>query len=524
MTLQPDIPATGPLLGSAPNPAIGPTVRPVGLPDTPDGGPSSTRAGTGPGEAQSPADPPLSASGPGHGPDHAHLDRLARAATKMGRAIVEIAGHLDALEDQSQQQATALAQLRDGAGRVVQSNASAMETLTKVSGAISQMLDTLRATGAQMQATALTTEEVITWVLTLDDRARGVQVTLDAVEKDNEQIAAIAAQVNMLAINAKIEAARAGEAGKGFAVVADAINELSRHTGHAAKDIAGNVSTLTGWIGRLQAESGDFARKAEEMRSAGQDTGIKLSETLEIAGAVNERTTLITSDSSTAGEALQGFAPRIARITESIAEGTRGVAEAHRHVENLIETSEQLVQDSVAIGGTSDDQIFITDVQARAARIAAAFEAALDAGRITPDQLFDTTYAEVRGSNPPQFTTRYTTLTDALLPEIQEPALKLDSRVVFCAAVDRNGYLPTHNRPFSQMQGPDPVWNTANCRNRRIFDDRVGLKAGRNTDPFLLQVYRRDMGGGQHVTMKDLSAPIFVQGRHWGGLRLAYRF
>ncbi|GFE50139.1 hypothetical protein So717_18920 [Roseobacter cerasinus] len=48
----------------------------------------------------------------------------------------------------------------------------------------------------------------------------------------------------------------------------------------------------------------------------------------------------------------------------------------------------------------------------------------------------------------------------------------------------------------------------------QIFDDRVGLKAGRNTEPFLSQVFRRDMGGGAFKMMKDLSAPIFVQGHH----------
>jgi len=102
--------------------------------------------------------------------------------------------------------------------------------------------------------------------------------------------------------------------------------------------------------------------------------------------------------------------------------------------------------------------------------------------------------------------------------------LDFDPKVVFCAAVDRKGFLPTHNTKFSQPQGADEAWNTANCRNRRIFDDRVGLKAGRNTNPFLLQVYRRDMGGGQFAMMKDLSTPIFVQGRHWGGLRMGYKF
>jgi hypothetical protein len=70
--------------------------------------------------------------------------------------------------------------------------------------------------------------------------------------------------------------------------------------------------------------------------------------------------------------------------------------------------------------------------------------------------------------------TRFVALTDRLLPPIQEPVLELDPRIVFCAAVDRNGYLPTHNRKFSHPQSRDPVWNAANCRNRRIFDDRVG--------------------------------------------------
>jgi methyl-accepting chemotaxis protein len=38
-----------------------------------------------------------------------------------------------------------------------------------------------------------------------------------------------------------------------------------------------------------------------------------------------------------------------------------------------------------------------------------------------------------------------------------------------------------------------------------------------------VQTYRRDMGGGQFVLMKDASAPINVNGRHWGGFRMGYR-
>jgi methyl-accepting chemotaxis protein len=95
--------------------------------------------------------------------------------------------------------------------------------------------------------------------------------------------------------------------------------------------------------------------------------------------------------------------------------------------------------------------------------------------------------------------TRFVGLTDRILPSIQEPLLASNRRIVFCAAVDRNGFLPTHNQKYSHPQGRDPVWNNANCRNRRIFSDRTGLAAARNQKPFLLQTYRRDMGGGQFL-------------------------
>ena len=101
--------------------------------------------------------------------------------------------------------------------------------------------------------------------------------------------------------------------------------------------------------------------------------------------------------------------------------------------------------------------------------------------------------------------------------------LHFSDRVVFCACVDKKGFLPTHNDKFSMPQvAGQPEWNAANSRNRRIFNDRVGLAAGNSERPFLLQAYRRDMGNGRFALMKDLSAPIFVEGRHWGGVRLAY--
>jgi methyl-accepting chemotaxis protein len=58
-----------------------------------------------------------------------------------------------------------------------------------------------------------------------------------------------------------------------------------------------------------------------------------------------------------------------------------------------------------------------------------------------------------------------------------------------------------------------------NNRTKRIFSDRTGKRCGSNTQPFLLQTYKRDTGEVMH----DLSAPIYVNGQHWGGFRIGYR-
>ncbi|HZF78401.1 MAG TPA: chemotaxis protein, partial [Rubrivivax sp.] len=150
---------------------------------------------------------------------------------------------------------------------------------------------------------------------------------------------------------------------------------------------------------------------------------------------------------------------------------------------------------------------------------------AVRTGSISLQDLFDDQYKPIAGSNPAQHTTRFIAVADRLFPQVQERVLTLSDKVVFCIAADRNGYIACHNQKYNQPQrAGDLAWNTANCRNRRIFNDRTGLASARNQRPFLLQTYRRDMGGGSFVVMKEAAAPISVNGRHWGGLRLAFKF
>jgi methyl-accepting chemotaxis protein len=172
----------------------------------------------------------------------------------------------------------------------------------------------------------------------------------------------------------------------------------------------------------------------------------------------------------------------------------------------------------------AENKEFVDRAVDAAGKVSRALEQAIESGRLAREALFDTDYQLLAGTNPQQFRTRALEALEELLPPIQEPLLASDKRMTFCATVDRNAYLPVHNRIYSMPQKTDDVtWNLANCRNRRIFDDRAGLCAARNVRPALIQSYPRDMGNGVIIMMREIDAPVRVFGKHWGGFRTAYK-
>jgi methyl-accepting chemotaxis protein len=167
---------------------------------------------------------------------------------------------------------------------------------------------------------------------------------------------------------------------------------------------------------------------------------------------------------------------------------------------------------------------FVTRAMEAGTALSRMFEDAIARRAISIDDMFDTDYVEIPGTNPLQHCTRILDWADRALPPFQEAFLTKDRRIAFCAMIDRNGYLPVHNKAYSHPQRPgDVAWNTANCRNRRIFNDAAGLAAGRNLRPYLIQSYARDMGNGVTIMMREIDVPVRVNGRHWGAFRTAYK-
>lgn len=146
------------------------------------------------------------------------------------------------------------------------------------------------------------------------------------------------------------------------------------------------------------------------------------------------------------------------------------------------------------------------------------FNTILTANELSFNQLFDTFYIPIPNTNPQKYKTQYDDITDRRIRIILDKYLKIDERVLFVVAVDRNGYLPTHNSKYSKPLTNDEDYNTKNNRTKRLFNDRTGLAAARNKDEYLLQRYERDTG----ESVYDLSLPIFIKEKHWGAIRIGF--
>ncbi|TYR33157.1 methyl-accepting chemotaxis protein [Mesorhizobium microcysteis] len=455
---------------------------------------------------------------------------IGERASRLGIEIADIVGIIEDLGGLGRRQLDTLRNVvrsADATNAANASLASSMEQARASAGQTRAILSSSADTVAHTLAGAVENMQSLSQgVIGFAASLAKVTETIKLVRNASASINEIARETQLVALNASIEAARLGDAGKGFAVIGSAVKALADQIGSAAKQNEASLAALQDTLTELNRSTRDSAATAEAA--------------IEASARASESTRTIQSLVATVeqlADRIDGMAEPVQRniaASEDVRDHLRSIVAMTRESDTklgaagkrsqaILDISEDFILFIASSGIETPDTPLIEICQHRAGEIAALFEAAVDSGRLSLSDLFDEDYRAVPGSNPEQVLTRFTAFTDAQLPAIQEPVLAMHERIVFCAAVDRNGYLPTHNLVYSRPQSDDPVWNAANCRNHRIFGDRTGLGAGRNTRPFLLQTYRRDMGGGNFVLMKDVSAPITVRGRHWGGLRIGYR-
>lgn len=452
------------------------------------------------------------------------MGSLAAEASDLGLHLVDIAGSIQDTATQSREHAALFTRLTQSATAIASANGDIARALGETDKMAASARQVLGEQAAQLDGSIAAIDHMVTASNEIGTEISAFSGALADVGRLADAIGTIARQTNLLALNAAIEAARAGDAGKGFAVVASEVRALSLETSNTTASIQKTLQELRARIDKLEAAGEEARVSAVGVKTTACEVQGSFAGVEEVMSKILDSASSLAATTGAVDRECGEFARSIGAASAEIIRSNEMLQNASAKVGEVVTISERIIQATARAGIETPDSPYIQRVQQLAGEVSARFSAAVLSGEIGMDALFDRQYRPIPGTDPVQMMTRYTDFTDRALPAIQEPAVATDERIAFCAAIDENGYLPTHNRKFSEPQRPgDPAWNTANCRNRRIFNDRVGLAAGRNKEPFLLQTYRRDMGGGQFVLMKDISAPILVNGRHWGGLRLAIR-
>jgi methyl-accepting chemotaxis protein len=339
------------------------------------------------------------------------------------------------------------------------------------------------------------------------------------IEAVTDLVQGISAATNILSLNAAIQAAHAGEQGKGFAVIAMEIRKLSAQTSEAIKEISNTL---------LEIQTGT----KESADTVHQLTG-KINGIVEASALISKALEGINSIATTSEQQTSEMASSLGEYVETTNQVSGNVLLVKNNLVEIAEQSKLASEQSLALTNLTEDihaALFKFGVKENrheqvrrvaekvSKQLEQLFESAIANGQLTEEEIFDQNYQPIANTNPQQYFTQYDDFTDAQLPSLQEPALDTLEGLIFVIATDVNGYVPTHNNKFSHAQTGNYELDLAKSRTKRIFADRVGKRCGNHTDTFLLQTYKRDTGEVMH----DLSVPVFVRGKHWGGLRVGY--
>lgn len=421
------------------------------------------------------------------------------------RAKLDVQVHeIAQIADNSESMTDTVRETAEQASRAAELAKHAKDTCEQGQGS----LDMARAKIAHLNEQSA---ETLVLIEQLNQKSNQIQSVTKVIEE-------IAAQTNLLALNAAIEAARAGDHGRGFAVVADEVRQLAARTAGATGEVETIVDEIQKETHQVVSRITVLSDNVEESSKIMSDVSEQLGGISSQSNAVEEQISIIAYGATTNQNNLQMIADSIQKIRSEVIASDDEVRVLAKQAASLMEVAE--VSSAVLAEHTETNyhKVFFQTARACADQIAAVFEQEVRNGTLSEADLFDRDYKPIENTNPQKFSTRFDQFTDRVLPPVQEAALSNDSNLVYAIVCDPNGYVPTHNNQFAHPPTGDFNTDLVKSRSKRLFNDRTGARCGNHTERMLLQTYKRDTGEIMH----DLSVPIYINGRHWGGFRVGY--
>jgi methyl-accepting chemotaxis protein len=181
------------------------------------------------------------------------------------------------------------------------------------------------------------------------------------LEEANATLVNIAAQTNILAMNAAIEAAHAGESGKGFAVVAGEIRKLALSSDKESMSISDEIKKMRIGIAAIQKASDltvdamtgmftevtDMGSSFDRVNTVVEAQAANSSQILNALSTLRETTELVKSgsgDIQKQSRLIQEIVERLKSISKDVNESVLGVENATKNIESALEISQKIAE------------------------------------------------------------------------------------------------------------------------------------------------------------------------------------
>jgi len=246
------------------------------------------------------------------------IDQLGGQIDENAGSISSMSGHFNDVLQQINEQGSMVEEATSSMNEMLSSLKSMANITSQRQESVTELTKNSKKVSTQLdQANRLFTE--------------GVSAKIETIQSAAATIRKIAAQTNLLAMNAAIEAAHAGDAGRGFSVVAEEIRNLSEVSTKSSANIADALKEVVENI----KEAGTLF---EEVQNSFDTTNTETQATLNAFQEIESSTQELSEGGTeilSAITALQDASSQIKEKTEELSDGVKSILNSEENIRTL---------------------------------------------------------------------------------------------------------------------------------------------------------------------------------------------